>query len=42
VVNGSNLLGVVYATFHSAGHAPVAIAAADLPAIETVYSAPAK
>jgi len=42
VVNGSNLLGVVYATFHSAGRAPVAIAAAILPAIETVYAAPAK
>jgi hypothetical protein len=42
VVNNSNLLGVVYATFHSAGRAPVAIAAANLPAIETVYAAPAK
>jgi len=42
VVNGSNLLGVVYATFYSAGRAPVAIAAAILPAIETVYAAPAK
>jgi signal peptidase I len=42
VVNGSNLLGVVYATFHSAGRAPVAIAATNLPAIETVYAAPAK
>jgi signal peptidase I len=42
VVNGSNLLGVVYATFYSAGRAPVTIAAANLPAIETVYAAPAK
>jgi len=42
VVNNSNLLGIVYATFHSAGRAPVAIAAANLPAIETVYAAPAK
>jgi signal peptidase I len=42
VVNNRNLLGVVYATFHSAGRAPVVIAAANLPAIETVYAAPAK
>ena len=42
VVNGSNLLGVVYATFYSAGRAPVTIAAANLPAIETIYAAPAK
>jgi len=42
VVNNRNLLGIVYATFHSAGRAPVAIASANLPAIETVYAAPAK
>lgn len=42
VVNRSNLLGVIYATFHSAGRAPVAIAAAHLPAIETIYAAPAR
>lgn len=42
VVNSSNLLGIVYATFHSAGRAPVTIAAANLPAVETVYAAPAK
>jgi signal peptidase I len=42
VVNGGNLLGIIYATFHSAGRAPVAIAAATLPAIETIYAAPAK
>ncbi|HUL54327.1 MAG TPA: signal peptidase I [Opitutaceae bacterium] len=42
VVNGSNLLGIVYATFHSAGRAPVTVAAASVPAVETVYAAPAK
>ncbi len=42
VVNGSNLLGIVYATFNSVGRAPVAIAAANLPAVETVYAAPAR
>lgn len=42
VVSNRNLLGIVYATFHSAGRAPVAIAAANLPAIETVYAAPAR
>ena len=41
VVNRSNLLGVVYATFHSAGRAPVAVAMANLPAVETVLAAPA-
>ncbi|MDD2765086.1 MAG: S24/S26 family peptidase [Opitutaceae bacterium] len=42
VVNSRNLLGVVYATFHSTGRAPVAVASVKLPAIETVYAAPAK
>jgi signal peptidase I len=42
VVNGSNLLGVVYATFHSAGRAPMMVAATNLPAVETVYAAPAR
>ena len=42
VVNSSNLLGIVYATFHSAGRAPVTIAAASVPTVETVYAAPAK
>ena len=41
VVNSSNLLGVVYATFHSAGRAPVTIAA-NVTAVETVYAAPAR
>ncbi len=42
VVNAGNLLGIVYATFNSVGRAPVAIAAANLPAVETVYAAPAR
>ncbi len=42
VVNAGNLLGIVYATFNSVGRAPVAIAAASLPAVETVYAAPAR
>lgn len=42
VVNNANLLGVVYATFHSAGRPPVTVAAADVAAIQTVYAAPAK
>ena len=42
VVNGGNLLGIVYGTFHSAGRAPVTVAAANLPAVETVYAAPAR
>jgi hypothetical protein len=42
VVNAGNLLGVVYATFNSTAKAPVALAASSLPAIETVYAAPAK
>jgi len=42
VVNGANLLGIVYATFQSAGRRPVLVAAAGLPAIPTVYAAPAK
>jgi len=42
VVNGGNLLGIVYATFNSVGRSPVAIAAANLPAVETVYAAPAR
>jgi len=42
VVNSSNLLGIVYATFHSAGRAAVTVASASHPAVETVYAAPAK
>jgi signal peptidase I len=42
VVSSSNLLGIVYATFNSMGRTPVSIASADLPAVETVYAAPAK
>ncbi len=42
VVNGGNLLGIVYATFNPMGRAPVAVAAANLPAVETVYAAPAR
>ncbi len=42
VVNGGNLLGVVYATFYSAGRAPVKLASADFPPVETVYAAPAR
>jgi signal peptidase I len=42
VVHAGNLLGVVYATFSPAGVAPVAVTASNLPAIETVYAAPAK
>jgi len=41
VVNGNNLLGVVYATFQAAGRR-AEIASAGLPAIETVYAAPAR
>jgi hypothetical protein len=42
VVNNTNLLGIVYATFLSAGRQPVMVAAADFPVIQTVYAAPAK
>ena len=42
VVDGGNLLGIVYATFTPAGRAPVAVAASSLPTIETVCAAPAK
>jgi signal peptidase I len=42
VVHAGNLLGVVYATFSPAGEVPGAAAASNLPAIETVYAAPAK
>ncbi|MFA5058074.1 MAG: hypothetical protein WC485_08175 [Opitutaceae bacterium] len=42
VVNSHNLLGVVYATFHSTNRAPVAVASVKLPVIEAVYAAPAK
>jgi len=41
VVDGSNLLGVVYATFHATSR-PATVASTSLPAIETVYAAPAK
>ena len=41
-VNAGNLLGIVYATFNCTGKAPVAVAASNLPAIETVYAATAK
>jgi signal peptidase I len=42
VVNRGNLLGIVYATFHSAGRPPVTVAAGSIPAIPTVYASPAK
>lgn len=42
VVNGENLLGVVYATFYSVGRPKVELAATDLPSVETVLAAPAK
>jgi signal peptidase I len=42
VVNNDNLLGVVYATFHSAGRPSVTVDAANVAAIQTVYAAPAK
>ena len=42
VVHAGTLLGVVYATFTPAGRAPVAVTASNLPAIETVYAAPAR
>jgi signal peptidase I len=41
IVNRGNLLGIVYATFHSAGRPPVMLAANSLPAIPTVFAAPA-
>ena len=42
VVNSGNLLGIVYATFNSAGRDPLAVAASNLPNLETVYAAPAR
>ena len=42
VVDGSNLLGIVYATFNSTGRAAVTVAGASLPVLETVLAAPAK
>ncbi len=43
VVNASNLLGIVYATFDVAAREhPVEVAAANLPQVETVYAAPAE
>jgi hypothetical protein len=42
VVNSGNLLGIVYATFNSVGRAPVAMAASNLPTVETVFAAPAR
>jgi len=42
VVNAGNLLGIVYATFASAGRSPSQFAALSRPAVETVYAAPAK
>ena len=42
VVDGSNLLGIVYATFNSTGRAAVTVAGTSLPVIETVFAAPAK
>jgi len=43
VVNGGNLLGIVYATFDiAAREKPVVVAAVDLPRVETVYAAPAE
>ncbi len=42
LVDADNLLGVIYATFTPAGQAPIAVAAANLPALETVYAGAAK
>lgn len=42
LVNRENLLGVVYATFHSTGRPKVELAAAGYPSVETVFAAPAK
>jgi signal peptidase I len=42
VVNAGNLLGIVYATFNSVGRSPVAVAASNLPTVETVFAAPAR
>jgi signal peptidase I len=42
VVNGSNLLGVVYATFTSAERSPARTAAVSHPNLDTVYAAQAK
>jgi signal peptidase I len=42
VVNSSNLLGVVYATFTSADRSPARTIAASQTRLETVYAAPAK
>jgi signal peptidase I len=42
VVSNDNLLGVVYATFHSAGRPSVTADAANVASIQTVFAAPAK
>jgi signal peptidase I len=42
VVNSGNLLGIVYATFNSAGRDSATVAASHLPTLDTVYAAPAK
>jgi hypothetical protein len=42
VVDGSNLLGIVYATFNSTGRAAMTVAGSSLPVLETVLAAPAK
>jgi signal peptidase I len=42
VVNASNLLGIVYATFAPVGRPTVELAGLERSAVETVYAAPAK
>lgn len=43
VVNGGNLLGIVYATFNAAVREhPLAVAMTNLPHVATVYAAPAE
>ena len=42
VVDSSNLLGIVYATFNSTGRAAVTVAGTTLPVLETILAAPAK
>ena len=42
VVDGGNLLGIVYATFNSTGRTAITVAGTSAPALETVFAAPAK
>lgn len=42
VVNNDNLLGIIYATFYTAGREPISVAAANALTVETVYAAPGK